>query len=321
MLLDARDCGFKMSLRSKSTKGSTLEAVTNMKCNLSIRDSKRGFTLIELLVVIAIIAILAAILFPVFAQAKVAAKKTSCLSNVKQMATAAQLYLGDYDDMYPIAGFNEPSSFTFSNQIYWYFGLIHVAAGAAQLQPSRGLLYPYQKSGPIVSCPDGKNLKPSVGGAPFTIDVTNAPLGYDRNPLITTASSGYGPFPSSTSWDDVANSILIADSGFSSSSFGGASSSFNGLRLPKTIPGGLGNTCGQANLQARHGGVANIAFQDTHAKSSKIFVPADTSTYYCSREGTGYKLGPGTSITPGVAAPAGTNYYYVPEKSAGNPNF
>ena len=59
---------------------------------------RSGFTLIELLVVIAIIAILAAILFPVFAQAKLAAKKTTALSNAKQIATANFIYMGDYDD-------------------------------------------------------------------------------------------------------------------------------------------------------------------------------------------------------------------------------
>jgi prepilin-type N-terminal cleavage/methylation domain-containing protein/prepilin-type processing-associated H-X9-DG protein len=64
---------------------------------------KRAFTLIELLVVIAIIAILAAILFPVFAQAKAAAKKTTDLSNLKQLGTSTALYLGDYDDVYPQA--------------------------------------------------------------------------------------------------------------------------------------------------------------------------------------------------------------------------
>lgn len=62
---------------------------------------KRAFTLIELLVVIAIIAILAAILFPVFAQAKTAAKKTATLSNIKQVGTAIQLYMSDYDDILP----------------------------------------------------------------------------------------------------------------------------------------------------------------------------------------------------------------------------
>lgn len=61
---------------------------------------KKAFTLIELLVVIAIIAILAAILFPVFAQAKIAAKKTVAVSNMKQIATSMFLYTSDYDDLY-----------------------------------------------------------------------------------------------------------------------------------------------------------------------------------------------------------------------------
>jgi prepilin-type N-terminal cleavage/methylation domain-containing protein/prepilin-type processing-associated H-X9-DG protein len=64
-----------------------------------MHTTRKAFTLIELLVVIAIIAILAAILFPVFAQAKEAAKKTSSLSNIRQLGTATQIYLGDYDDV------------------------------------------------------------------------------------------------------------------------------------------------------------------------------------------------------------------------------
>lgn len=64
-----------------------------------INRQSRAFTLIELLVVIAIIAILASILFPVFAQAKKAAKKATCLSNVKQLMTASLLYTNDFDDI------------------------------------------------------------------------------------------------------------------------------------------------------------------------------------------------------------------------------
>jgi prepilin-type N-terminal cleavage/methylation domain-containing protein len=63
---------------------------------------KSAFTLIELLVVIAIIAILAAILFPVFAQAKESAKKTAALSQTKQLNTAAVIYMADYDDIFPV---------------------------------------------------------------------------------------------------------------------------------------------------------------------------------------------------------------------------
>src|SRR5438132_10494453 len=62
---------------------------------------RRGFTLIELLVVIAIIAILAAILFPVFAQAREKARQTSCTSNLKQIGLAFKMYIQDYDERWP----------------------------------------------------------------------------------------------------------------------------------------------------------------------------------------------------------------------------
>ena len=65
------------------------------------RHGRRGFTLIELLVVIAIIAILAAILFPVFAQAREAARRTACMNNEKQMGTAVMMYTQDFDEVMP----------------------------------------------------------------------------------------------------------------------------------------------------------------------------------------------------------------------------
>jgi prepilin-type N-terminal cleavage/methylation domain-containing protein/prepilin-type processing-associated H-X9-DG protein len=72
---------------------------------MSACRKRNGFTLIELLVVIAIIAILAAILFPVFAQAREKARQTTCVSNLKQIGTGLMMYVQDYDERYPIFSF------------------------------------------------------------------------------------------------------------------------------------------------------------------------------------------------------------------------
>src|SRR5215469_11215050 len=68
------------------------------------RTPNEGFTLIELLVVIAVIALLAALLFPVFAQAREKARQAQCLSNVRQLTLATSLYVQDYDETFPISG-------------------------------------------------------------------------------------------------------------------------------------------------------------------------------------------------------------------------
>lgn len=98
---------------------------------------RKAFTLIELLVVIAIIAILAAILFPVFAQAKAAAKKTASISNNKQITLAAIMYEADYDDMFPIMATFGPAGV--NNGAYVYFG------GRGYL-PWTQLVQPYMKN-------------------------------------------------------------------------------------------------------------------------------------------------------------------------------
>jgi prepilin-type N-terminal cleavage/methylation domain-containing protein len=92
--------GVMEAARMMTTRHQDQIKSTKMTRNPSTRNSRRGFTLIELLVVIAIIAILAAILFPVFAQAKMAAKKTATMSNMKNLGMSVQLYIGDYDGVY-----------------------------------------------------------------------------------------------------------------------------------------------------------------------------------------------------------------------------
>lgn len=82
--------------------------------------SRRGFTLIELLVVIAIIAILAAILFPVFAKAREKARQSSCLSNIKQQALACMQYAQDYDEKFPTRYYNNGTGVQWWNAVTPY---------------------------------------------------------------------------------------------------------------------------------------------------------------------------------------------------------
>ena len=114
------------------------------------RKSAQGFTLIELLVVIAIIAILAAILFPVFAQAREKARQASCISNNKQVGLAILQYVQDYDEQFP-SGRTMTSAGTVLNSL---------AAGVGWA----GEVYPYSKSAQVLRCPDDSTVPLAATG-------------------------------------------------------------------------------------------------------------------------------------------------------------
>src|SRR5437899_10125822 len=133
-----------------------------------MKAERNAFTLIELLVVIAIIAILAAILFPVFARAREQARKTACLSNMKQIGLALGMYIQDYDQVFPPGGLKvwEASKKTDRNLL------------AVQLQP-------YTKNDQIFHCPSDRGWDkylPSVFlafGSSYTDALRNVWLGVD----------------------------------------------------------------------------------------------------------------------------------------------
>ncbi len=130
---------------------------------------RKAFTLIELLVVIAIIAILAAILFPVFAQAKAAAKKTADLSNSKQHATSVIMYSGDYDDMFPRQVYrrNNGTVWGWSTPITW-----------------REATMPYVKNGEKVYTDGTVSVKLADGGLFDTPAKPGARGSYNSNRIL-----------------------------------------------------------------------------------------------------------------------------------------
>ncbi len=145
--------------------------------------SKHGFTLIELLVVIAIIAILAAILFPVFAQAREKARGISCVSNQKQLGTSVMMYAQDYDETLP-------SGMTFE----W--------------QPWPQVVEPYIKNYNVLRCPTDSDAQKN--GDPWG----GLPMSYAANGYLNCPANGtcklLGAFGVSQSWVDKAGQPLAA---------------------------------------------------------------------------------------------------------------
>lgn len=220
-----------------------------------------GFTLIELLVVIAIIAILAAILFPVFARAREQARKASCASNLKQLANACLMYASDYDQRYPMGGWNSGD------------GQIPSTARCAQTGATvvwNGQIFPYVKNMGVYRCPSD----------PYTRGSS-----YIFNQEITWRAGGGDPrttAPSESKIQEPASIFMLVDGGVGNNRRPDAE-----LGLPANTPRDVwlkaDVMCGDYTeprtwdrlvdtfeAGRTHGGGANFAFYDGHVKWAKL---------------------------------------------------
>lgn len=220
---------------------------------------KRAFTLIELLVVIAIIAILAAILFPVFAQAKAAAKKSACLSNTKQIGTAFNLYLADYDDTTP--------------SVYQTIDMTTAVEDVFQI------VQPYTKNQDVFFCPDRTENLPACGFPTFP-GLYGAPtlsgkcLGYGYNWGFIPMAGG-GLFSTERPSDDgqyLIDAGISATTAESPADLAVWGDTTSGSRYKMSAVAGILDqtvitATNPTNKLIRHSAHSNFSFMDSHAKS------------------------------------------------------
>lgn len=236
---------------------------------MSIYSSKRsGFTLIELLVVIAIIAILAAILFPVFAQAREKARQTACLSNTKQLATAIMMYAQDYDESYP----HNHQGWEPGNEYHGY------AAWTQEIQP-------YTKNVDILYCPSRRTTSlEDIKGPSTTLKI----------PFIGNIGASELIFKAGRNDNDYEKApVTLASIGRPADIAIVADSTFIIFPDPRRIMNANtnGGACGPwydvadrvCPDMARHSGGSNVMFGDGHAKfrnqGSIARIPALTTQY------------------------------------------
>ena len=227
----------------------------------------QGFTLIELLVVIAIIALLAAILFPVFARARENARKSSCANNLKQIMIGVAQYTQDYDEAFPnghtsVAG--QPGG---ANQVFW-----------------GQLIFPYIKSTQSFRCPsDSSAPAPAAGVANWCQNVVGFPNRFDTSyianwQLQRDAGAAGGPAKNISDLVKVSSTIYMCDGALNAS---GSAPFVTTTKKPltwilndPTSTGCVGcvQNPGDLNWGApydRHLDTANVAFADGHVKAMK----------------------------------------------------
>jgi prepilin-type N-terminal cleavage/methylation domain-containing protein/prepilin-type processing-associated H-X9-DG protein len=273
--------------------------MTNL--SISMRSKNAGFTLIELLVVIAIIAILAAILFPVFGRARENARRSSCQSNLKQLGLGVMQYTQDYDEKYPGGGDNYGSGIGWGGQIYPY-----VKSKQVYICPSDGGDIPPDASYGY----NGNNSVPSIPNVPSPS--TGLSLAMYEAPSKTVmffevAGSGKGPvynYPY-----DIATEKDKSPAG---TGIGGDQSPLghggnNGLKYATGYMKGSKNPdLDHFTDNARHMNGSNFAFVDGHVKfllPTNVSAGEDNNT--AGNCGSG--AGPGAiAAATGCAASAAT---------------
>ena len=208
----------------------------------SLKQPRRaGFTLIELLVVIAIIAILAAILFPVFQRVRENARRTACLSNMKQLGLGVVQYTQDYDERMPNATDGNSGNATLGGWMYYSgFNTPNV-----NFDPVRGSIYSFTKSMGIYVCPDDSAAQSSHDSYALSSCVasgTAKPAG---------ATNYVRPGKGLSSFDNSAGTLLFCEE-----ASGSANQGTNDAYLNYTLD----------HISLRHSGGSNMAFVDGHAK-------------------------------------------------------